>query len=54
MFFFGKSKIMMPYVIRGEHMEIIGIRENAPEEAKEAFKEYMEIVESAKKEGCRD
>lgn len=54
MFFFKKAKIMMPYVIRNEkNGEIIGIREDAPEEAKEAFKEYMEIEEAAKKDGCR-
>ena len=54
MFFFKKSKILMPYVIRNEkNGEIIGISEDATEEAKEAFKEYMEIQESAKKDGCR-
>lgn len=53
MYIFKKAKLMMPYVIRGENMRIIGIREDAPEEAKEAFKEYMEIEEAAKKDGCR-
>ena len=53
MFFFRKSKIMMPYVIRGENMKIVGIREDAPEEAKQAFKEYTEIMEQARRDGCK-
>lgn len=54
MFFFPKSKIIRPYVIRDEYHNIIGIRDDAPDEAKEAFKEYMEIQESEKRDGCKD
>ncbi len=53
MFFFPKSKIIRPYVIRDEYHNIIGIRDDAPEEAKEAYKEYKEIMDRAKKDGCK-
>ena len=53
MFFFHKSKILYPYVIRDEYHNIVGIRDDAPEEAKEAYKEYKEIMDQAKKDGCK-
>ena len=34
-------------------MEIIGVRDDAPEEAKEAYKEYKEIMDQAKEGGYK-
>ena len=53
MFYFKKSKLFMPYVIRDEYHNIIDIEPDAPEDAKEAFAEYMKIMEQARKDGCK-
>lgn len=38
-----RPKYFLPFVIYDENDDIVGIREDAPEEAKQEFKEYMEF-----------
>lgn len=37
-----RPKYFLPFVIYDENDDIVGIRDDAPEEAKQEFKEYLE------------